>query len=108
MEVVSAVIAVLFSQPWCAGSDTTRAAIDYVKLRSRLHIFTFVVAALYPEIAGELCAFVTSITWPHEIRPFVGPSTVKSFEESPDIASEISLPRKAAGFDQIPRLFYRR
>jgi hypothetical protein len=52
MEIASAVIAVSFTQLWCAGSDTTRAAI-----------------------AGH--------------------------------HSEISTPRKAAGFNEILRLFYR-
>jgi len=77
MEVASAVIAVPFTQLWRDGSDTTRAAIDYVELRSRLHILTVVATALYPGIAPEFCAFVPSLTWPHEIHSFVRTSSVK-------------------------------
>jgi len=87
MEVASAVIAVPFTQLWRDGSDRTRAAIDYVELRRRLHIFTVVATALYPGIAPEFCAFVPSVTWPHEIHSFVRTSSVKNFEESPEIAA---------------------
>jgi hypothetical protein len=107
MEVASAVISVPFTQPWCAGSDTTRAATDYVELRSRLHIFTVVATALYPGIAPEFCAFVPSVTWPHEIHSFVRTSSVQKFRRKSGHRSEISLPRKAAGFNEILRFFYR-
>jgi len=107
MEVASAIIALPFTQLWCAGSDTTPAASDYVKLRGPLHIFTVVAAALYPGIAGKFCAFVTSVTWPHEIRSFVRTSSVQKFRRKSGNRSEISPPRKAAGFNEVLRLFYR-
>jgi hypothetical protein len=103
--VGSAVTAGPFTRVKCAGSDTTRAAIDYVKLHSRLHIFTVVAAALY-RASRRVLYFCDQRYLAHEIRSFVRPSSVPKFRRKSGHRSETSVPRKAAGF-KILRLFYR-
>ena len=105
MQVGSAVIAVPFTRIRCAGSDTTRAAIDYVKLHSRLHIFTVVAAALYPARRRVLC-FCDQRYLAHEILSFVRTSSLQKFRRKSGHRSEMSVLRKAAGLNEILRLFF--